>query len=148
MGLTGKIKLREAITMFSVIKNHEREEIENLIARHAANHGITSAQLDTPVGEQYTCRALVYDLVLETMQSLDAANQKEICRRRREGIARAQQAGIAVGRPTKRPERRFRKIRAQYEAHEITAEQASSELDVSISTFYRWLRSARDADEK
>ena len=47
---------------------------------------------------------------------------------------------MAIGRPTRKQDKRFRKVKDMYLAQEVTGQEAARLLGVAPSTFYRWLR--------
>jgi DNA invertase Pin-like site-specific DNA recombinase len=66
-------------------------------------------------------------------------HQAELAFRQTEGLRRAKEQGIQLGRP---PIKRPRKFKAVYQAYcnnEISARAASQQLGVSPGTFKRWV---------
>lgn len=129
--------------MLSRLQDQDREIIDQLITERASALGISPERLEEEAAPGCTYRQLLLDMIQAALEAICARNNEELRRRRKEGLARAQAQGVAVGRPSKRSEKRFEKLRQQYEKKEVSAEQAARQLHVSISTFYRWLRETR-----
>ncbi len=129
--------------MLSVKNEYTRTDIEQLLEEHTGRLGITQEELGRQVHEGFTLLCTITADAIRTVRERESA---ELRRRQREGMTRAQEQGVTLGRPSKRSDRRFEKIRMLYENKDISAEDAAKRLHVSISTFYRWLRQSRKAD--
>lgn len=132
--------------MLSVMKRYERKDIERLLDEQAAKLGIAPEELQQKVQDSVPLRELLCELVEEALVAARAEESAELRRRQKEGMNRAQAEGVTLGRPSKKSDKRFEKIRALYEKKQISAEDAAKRLHVSVSTFYRWLRQSRSAD--
>ncbi len=125
----------------------DQEKIERMLAARLEALGIPAEALEEPVGDG-TLRQLICDLVADTLAEAKAAAQRDLYNRQRAGRIAAQKQGVNLGRPSKKcSDKRFTKIRDLYESHQISAEEAAQRLHVSVSTFYRWLREAREHDQ-
>lgn len=82
---------------------------------------------------------LISDIVLQLLSYVAQTERENIKRRQAEGIAAAQARGVRFGRPRKMKPNAFVDTRLSYEAGDITRSEAASRLDVSESTFRRWL---------
>lgn len=133
--------------MLSVKNEYARADIERLLAEHTERMGVPQEELNREVCSGLTMRELLCNLTEEAIKTVRERESAELRRRQREGMTRAQEQGVTLGRPSKRSDRRFEKIRALYENKDISAEDAAKRLRVSISTFYRWLRQSRKSDE-
>lgn len=134
--------------MLSVKKEYGRDDIERLLEEHTQRLGISAEELERKVQGDLSLHELLCGLVEDAIVTARERESAELRRRQREGMTRAQEQGVTLGRPTKRSDKRFEKIRALYEEKNITAEDAAKRLHVSISTFYRWLRQSRNAERK
>lgn len=124
----------------------DREQIDRLLRERAQALGIASEALAQEVGGQ-TLEALLGDLIEQTVRQVHTREREALAARQRAGREAAAQAGVALGRPSKRPGRkRLEKICGAYARGELTAEQAAQRLHVSVSTFYRWLRQQREEE--
>ncbi len=132
--------------MLSVKNEYARADIERLLQEHTDRMGISREELNKEIREGLSCYDLLCTLTGDMIQTVRERESAELRRRQREGMTRAQEQGVTLGRPSKRSDKRFDKIRAMYEKKEISAEEASKRLHLSISTFYRWLRQSRKAD--
>ncbi len=132
--------------MLSVKNEYNRVDIERLLEEHTERLGLTRDELEREVRQGLTLHELLCTLTSDAIRTVRERESAELRRRQREGMTRAQEQGVTLGRPSKRSDRRFEKIRVLYEKKEISAEEASKRLHVSISTFYRWLRQSRRAD--
>ena len=133
--------------MLSVKKEYGRTEIEKLLEKHTRKLGIPAEDLARKVQGDLSLQELLCSLVEDAITTAREQESAELRRRQREGMTRAQEQGVTLGRPSKRSDKRFEKIRGMYERREISAEEAAKRLHVSISTFYRWLRQSRKADQ-
>lgn len=134
--------------MLSVKKEYGRDEIERLLKEHTERLGIPPEELERKVQGDLSLHDLLCGLVEDAIVTARELESAELRRRQREGMTRAQEQGVTLGRPSKRSDKRFEKIRALYEQKEISAEDAAKRLHVSISTFYRWLRQSRRAERE
>ena len=83
---------------------------------------------------------LISDIVLQLF-SYVAQTEREMNRQRTlEGMAAAKARGVKLGRkPLKRPHE-YETVKARYEAKEISARKAAELLNISHSTFLKWMR--------
>ncbi len=86
----------------------------------------------------------ISDLVLQILSYLAQVERENIKQRQAEGIAVAKAKGVHFGRHPLPIPIGFEEIAGQYLRREITAVQASRMLEVSCSTFQRWLQKARE----
>lgn len=133
--------------MFSPKKSFDKEELEQLIAERAAALGVPPEALAREIGGQ-PLGELLCALVGDVLEQTDAERRADLLARQKKGRAETAARGGSLGRPTKRSDRRFARLRAQYEEGAVTAEEAAQRLHISTSTFYRWLRAARQADQQ
>lgn len=63
--------------------------------------------------------------------------RKEREMKQQEGIRKAKERGVPLGRPTKELPQNFKEIYDRYAAGEISAAQAAGECEMSVSSFYR-----------
>ena len=95
--------------------------------------------LDTRKSRDLT-GTLIADIVLQIL-SYVAEKEREMSRQRqREGIAAAKARGVRFGRkPMERPAG-FVRLRAEWEAGQLSARKAAAQLGISCDTFLRWAR--------
>lgn len=132
--------------MLSVKNEYSREDIEVLLKKHTDRLGVSEEELAREICPGYTLHEFLCTFTSDAIKTVRELESAELRRRQREGMTRAQEQGVTLGRPSKRSDRRFEKVRAMYENKEVSAEEASKRLRVSISTFYRWLRQSRKMD--
>lgn len=82
------------------------------------------------------------DIVLQIMCYLAQMERDKIKQRQREGIDAAKVRGQKFGRPTIEVPKDFDCYHAAYRRREIKRKDAAEALDVSLSTFDRWVRRA------
>lgn len=99
--------------------------------------------LDTREDRGGITGALISDIVLQLLSYVAQVEREAIRQRQREGIDAAMARGVRFGRPRKiRPET-YGLTRESYLAGHITRSEAASRLQVSVSTFDKWLREDR-----
>lgn len=125
--------------LFTALQQYDQERVRAAAIDYLAELGLGEDVLEQDLGGA-TVGTLVNGLT-ERMIALAAEEDRRKFREKQSaGIARAQQAGVAIGRPTRKQDKRFRKIREMYAAQEVTGQEAARLLGVAPSTFYRWLR--------
>lgn len=132
--------------MITAKKEYSKEEIAEVLQRHLAELGMTEEVLSKEVRDGLSVNDLLISIVSDVVAAVKEREKEDLRQRQREGMLRAQEQGVVLGRPSKRSDSRFERIRARYENKDITAEEAVRRMSVSISTFYRWLRQSRNAD--
>lgn len=132
--------------MITAKKEYSKEEIAEVLQGHLAELGMTEEVLIKEVRDGLSVNDLLISVVSDVVADVKEMEKESLRQRQREGMLRAQEQGVVLGRPSKRSDSRFERIRARYENKDITAEEAAGRMSVSISTFYRWLRQSRNAD--
>lgn len=99
--------------------------------------------LDTRRGRDGVTGALIGDIVLQLLSYVAQVERESIHRRQAEGIAAARARGVRFGRPEKRRPASYASTREAYLAGHITRREAASRLEISISTFDKWIRQDR-----
>lgn len=132
--------------MITAKKEYSKEEIAEVLQGHLAELGMTEEVLSKEVRDGLSVNDLLISVVSDVVADVKEMEKESLRQRQREGMLRAQEQGVVLGRPSKRSDSRFERIRARYENKDITAEEAARRMSVSISTFYRWLRQSRNAD--
>ena len=82
------------------------------------------------------------DIVLQIMCYLAQMEREKIKERQREGIAAAKARGQKFGHPFIEIPDEFYSVLAAYKRHDINRKEAARELNVSLSTFDRWVKRA------
>lgn len=106
--------------------------------------------LDLPLAntgiEEENLGKIVARITLGVMQHFDQSRQYKK-QRQAEGIARARQNGVPLGRKPKEIPKEFESIRLQWDRGEISARSAANALGVDSGTFRKWVRAdARQCD--
>ena len=133
--------------MFLPKKSIDPETLEQLVQERAAALGIPQEMLAREVGGQ-TMHDLLCTLVADVLEQTDLDRKAELLERQRKGREETAARGGSLGRPCKRSDKRFARLYEEYENGTVTAEEAAQRLHVSVSTFYRWLREARQANQQ
>ncbi|MDR1205162.1 MAG: recombinase family protein [Peptococcaceae bacterium] len=95
--------------------------------------------LDTRSSRDLTGR-LIADIVLQLMSYVAQTEREAIRTRQAEGIEAAKQRGVRFGPPRKQRPDDFDALAQAWIQGDITARKAAAKLDVSHSTFLRWVR--------
>lgn len=77
--------------------------------------------------------------ILAVIQEDEAMRHAELVRRQSEGLKKARDRGVRLGRPPAKRPRKFQSVYAMYQAGEVSARAASQMLHVSPGTFKRWV---------
>lgn len=99
--------------------------------------------LDTREDRLGVTGTLISDIVLQLLSYVAQIERENIRQRQREGIEAARARGVRFGRPPKQRPGAYRLTREIYLSGQITRSQAASKLDISVSTFDKWLREDR-----
>lgn len=95
--------------------------------------------LDTRQGRDLT-GTLIADIVLQLLSYVAQTEREFILQRQAEGIAAAKQRGVHFGRkPMERPEA-FESVYQEWEAGKLSARAAANTLQISHTTFLRWVK--------
>lgn len=101
--------------------------------------------LDMPIlssqnNESYLIRSFISDVLLQTLSFVAENELNEIHRRQKEGIQLAKEKGVKFGRPLLKKPNNYKLIANQYLKKEITSRVAANNLNVSQSTFLKWIK--------
>ena len=95
--------------------------------------------LDTRQGRDLT-GTLIADIVLQLLSYVAQTEREFILQRQAEGIAAAKQRGVHFGRkPMERPEA-FEAVYREWESGKLSARAAANTLQISHTTFLRWVK--------
>lgn len=108
--------------------------------KHAAIVVLDMPLLDTRQKADGVTGMLIADIVLQLLSYVAQVERENIKQRQAEGIAAARARGVRFGRPAKHLPASFGKIKQAYVDGIITRKDAASQLNVSVSTFDRWLK--------
>ena len=89
--------------------------------------------------EEEALGKVVARITLGVMQHFDQSRQYKK-RRQAEGIARARQKGIPLGRKPKEIPREFESVRLRWNRGELSARSAADILGVDAGTFRKWVK--------
>lgn len=94
--------------------------------------------LDTRQNRDLT-GTLIADIVLQLLSYVAQTEREFIRQRQAEGIAAAKARGVRFGRAEKPIPPEFQELKAQWTDHKISAREASRQLNISHSTFLKWV---------
>lgn len=83
---------------------------------------------------------LIADIVLQLLSYVAETERTSIRQRQAEGIAAAKARGVHMGRPPMERPPLFDSLSRRYKAGEISARHAASRLQISATTFLRWVK--------
>ncbi len=126
--------------LFKTLQEYDTDQIRGEMKQYLSELGLSESALSTVVDGKMTVEELVGKLTAHLIEQAAQEDRRRFRQKQSEGIARAQQAGVAIGRPTRKQDKRFRRVREMYQAQEVTGQEAARLLSVAPSTFYRWLR--------
>ena len=101
--------------------------------------------LDTRSGSGGLTGVLISDIVLQLLSYVAQMERENIRQRQAEGIAAAKARGVRFGRPRIEKPASFKETMDLFKRGHITRLMAADRLNVSASTFNRWLREEADA---
>ena len=130
----------EAEMLFTELKKIREEDVRARLEEQLRARGVDPAILSQELGAGVTVEQLLSDVVDELIAEAADANRESFRARQRIGFAQARESGRAVGRPTRRADDQFERVRAMYEEKEISGAEAAKLLGVARGTFYRWLK--------
>lgn len=96
--------------------------------------------LDTRARCDGLTSVLISDVVLQLFSYVAQIEREHIMQRQAEGIAAARARGVRFGRPRKERPPHYGATKEAYVKGRITRLEAARRLEISISTFGRWLR--------
>lgn len=109
--------------------------------KHVAVAVLDMPLLDTRQGRDLT-GTLIADIVLQLLSYVAQTEREFILQRQAEGIAAAKQKGVRFGRkPMERPDM-FEAVYRDWEAGKLSARAAAHILQVSHTTFLRWVKAS------
>lgn len=126
--------------LFTALKQYDSHQIEAETQRYLKELGLPQEVLQSPLGRGVTTGMLINGLTERLILLAAEEDRKRFREKQSEGIARAQRAGVAIGRPTRKQDKRFQKVRDMYQTQKVTGQEAARLLGVAPSTFYRWMR--------
>lgn len=83
--------------------------------------------------------------VLELIHIDESERRAYLTQRQTEGLRKAKERGVRLGRPPVRRPKRFSSVYAMFHNHEISARAAAQMLNVSPGTFKRWVQAEESA---
>ena len=83
---------------------------------------------------------LISDIVLQLLSYVAQVERESIRQRQREGIAAAKARGVRFGRPKKQRPAAYGVTKEGYLDGRVTRAEAARRLEISVSTFDKWLR--------
>lgn len=114
--------------------------------RRAAVVVLDMPLLDTRRERDGVTGVLIADIVLQLLSYVAQIERESIHQRQAEGIAAAQARGVRFGRPSKQRMALFEDAKRSYLSGHITRHEAAARLEVSVSTFDRWMRRDRERE--
>ncbi len=128
------------VMLFTTLLQLSEEQLQEEITGYCADHGIPLSVLDHLVMPDLTLGTFVSQLTEHLIARAAEEDRSRFRERQRDGIRQARENGVAIGRPTRKRNRQYIKIRDMYRRREVTGQEASRLLGIAPSTFYRWLR--------
>lgn len=126
--------------LFNTLLHLSETQLQEEITRYCADHNIDRSILEHPVTEELTLETLIAELTGQLIARAAAEDRIRFRERQSLGIRQARENGVTIGRPTRKRNRQYIKIRDMYRRREITGQEAARLLGIAPSTFYRWLR--------
>ncbi|MHA7993060.1 recombinase family protein [Collinsella sp. BM28] len=83
---------------------------------------------------------LISDIVLQLLSYVAQVERESIRQRQREGIVAAKARGVRFGRPKKQRPAAYGVTKEGYLDGRVTRAEAARRLEISVSTFDKWLR--------
>ena len=102
--------------------------------------------LDTRTTQNGITGVFLADVVLQLLSYVAQIERDNTHQRQAEGIAAAQARGVRFGRPSKQRMALFEDAKRSYLSGHITRHEAAARLEVSVSTFDRWMRRDRERE--
>ncbi|MBR3866616.1 MAG: recombinase family protein [Butyricicoccus sp.] len=133
--------------LFTTLLQLSETQLQEEITRYCADHGLDQTILDQPVAQDLTLGTFVSELTEQLINRAAEEDRIRFRERQRNGIRQARENGVTIGRPTRKRNRQYIKIRDMYRRREVTGQEASRLLGIAPSTFYRWLRQEASEDE-
>lgn len=94
--------------LFTALQQYDQERIQQEMRQYLQELGVTEAVLDTALGDEVTVGTVVSGLTERLIALAAEEDRRKFREKQSAGIARAQQAGVAIGRPTRKQDKRFR----------------------------------------
>lgn len=105
---------------------------------------VNIAVLDMPLlnsdGDRDLTGTVIADIVLQLLSYVAQTEREFIRQRQAEGIAAAKAQGVHFGRKAKPRPPHFPELKKMWLEHKISAREAAKQLDITHSTFLRWVR--------
>ncbi|MBQ9954112.1 MAG: recombinase family protein [Eggerthellaceae bacterium] len=108
--------------------------------RRAAIVVLDMPLLDTRVIGGDLTGVFIADIMLQLLSYVAQTEREAIRARQAEGIAAAQARGVKFGRPKKAKPQSWPQVRRSYLNGRITKQQAATFLDISKTTFDKWMK--------
>lgn len=80
------------------------------------------------------------DAVLAVLQEHEAKEKKRRLQRQRQGLEKAVEAGVKLGRPKSPMPKSLPRVIADYETGKISSKEAAGKLGVALGTYYKYLK--------
>lgn len=133
--------------LFTTLLQLSETQLQEEITRYCAGHGLDPSVLEQPMGENLTIGTFISELTEQLIARAVEEDKIRFRERQRMGIRQAREKGVTIGRPTRKRNRQYTKIRDMYRRREVTGQEASRLLGIAPSTFYRWLRQEESEGE-
>lgn len=117
----GKVSLLLFTEIEKIDKEAVRERMQLLLQEKGMEQDVLMDQLTEAVSVQ----DLLVDVVHSLLEDAAEANRESFRQRQRKGFEQAQEKGLPVGRPCRRDEEQFTRVREQYRSGEINGQEAA-----------------------
>lgn len=143
--LTKRLRRGDVLVVKSIDRlGRDYDDIIEQWRRLTKGRGVDIVVLDMPLLDTRgrtsgVTGQFISDLVLQLLSYVAQVERESIRQRQAEGIASAKARGVRFGRPPKRKPSNWQRTRDDYLAGHITQREAAARLEVSPTTFGRWV---------
>ncbi|MCU5727974.1 recombinase family protein [Bacillus toyonensis] len=136
----GDMVVFDSITRMGRNMNDTMKEYEWFVENGVNLCFIEEPMIDTNNESDDVMKQAIQKIILTMLTAFAEKERKEIKARQAEGIAVAKEQGVKFGRPSIKIPSNWDKNYKEWKSGNITAQQFSQNVDMSIATFYRKLK--------
>ncbi|MEW9574660.1 recombinase family protein [Bacillus toyonensis] len=136
----GDMVVFDSITRMGRNMNDTMKEYEWFVENGVNLCFIEEPMIDTNNESDDVMKQAIQKIILTMLTAFAEKERKEIKARQAEGIAVAKEQGVKFGRPSIKIPSNWDKNYKEWKLGNITAQQFSQNVDMSIATFYRKLK--------
>ena len=97
--------------LFTALQQYDSAQIQAELIAYLGELGLDESILNTTLRGDITIGSLTSGLTERLIAKAAEEDRRRFREKQSEGIARAQKAGVAIGRPTRKQDKRFHKVR-------------------------------------